>query len=282
MDGRKARWVGVDFSGDIRQWGKGVGRSNIWVAVAEDGADGTPRLVDLRRVQDLPGDEPPFARLAGFLAKGDFDAAAIDAPFSVPAAFIPGSDHAQLLVLTSTATKLRLFQEAEDFVHTLATSAGLTPPLTPQKPLRRTEKIWSKRGINVRSTMWAGSRGGAAMTAACLRLLGLLGGAPLWPWNANGMGWVVEAFPAAQLQHWSLPFESYDGDDTFAIQQRQVILNGLRQRIDVSNFEGDLLSCADAVDAAVCVFAGIAARRQKLAVPVEEIAKLEGWIAVHD
>jgi len=51
----------------------------------------------LMRVQELPGDEHPMERLAALLREGDFDAAAIDAPFSVPKAFIPPEGYAGLL-----------------------------------------------------------------------------------------------------------------------------------------------------------------------------------------
>src|SRR3989337_2348207 len=79
------RWLGIDFSGNYRQWSAGRTNSNVWVATIEN-SDGL-RLVDLRMVQKLEGNGSPFERLICLLGKGDFRAAAIDAPFSIPSQF---------------------------------------------------------------------------------------------------------------------------------------------------------------------------------------------------
>ena len=39
-------------------------------------------------MQQLPGEAHPFERLASLLALGDYRAAAIDAPFSIPARYL--------------------------------------------------------------------------------------------------------------------------------------------------------------------------------------------------
>ena len=91
------RWVGIDFSGDVEKWKATCRNSNVWIAELQ--ADGRKdRLSSLRRVQELPGKEPPFERLVGFL-QGDFAAAGIDAPFSVPAPYV--DSHQQLLATTA-------------------------------------------------------------------------------------------------------------------------------------------------------------------------------------
>lgn len=97
---------------------------------------------------------PPFRRLCDELSKGDFNAAALDAPFSI---------------LTVT---------------------GAPPPLSLPKPLRATEAYWRDQGINVRSTLWNGPRGGAPFAAACITLLHRAG-RPVWPW-AKAPGMLVE------------------------------------------------------------------------------------------
>lgn len=55
------KFVGIDFSGDQRQWNPTARASNVWIAVLEEqGANRT--LVSLQRVQQLPGQGRPFAR----------------------------------------------------------------------------------------------------------------------------------------------------------------------------------------------------------------------------
>ena len=48
-------------------------------------------------VQELQGTGNPFARLTALLNEGDYEVAAIDAPFSIPVAHIPVGGHAELL-----------------------------------------------------------------------------------------------------------------------------------------------------------------------------------------
>src|SRR5262245_10690037 len=75
------RWLGIDFSGDHLMWRPNK-RTNVWIADVRRGR-GQPVLHDLRRVTDLAGLASPFDRLSDVLRAGEFDAAAIDAPFSV-------------------------------------------------------------------------------------------------------------------------------------------------------------------------------------------------------
>jgi hypothetical protein len=81
--------LGIDFSGSATQWQMRAGASAVWIA--RIGGTKTLRLLDLRRVQDLPGDGPPFSRLVQVLHAGDFSATGIDAPLAPPAGFFAGS-----------------------------------------------------------------------------------------------------------------------------------------------------------------------------------------------
>ena len=88
------RWLGIDFSGDNSKWTARCTRSNVWIADVRPARDAFG-LHSLKRVQaysKLSLDEP-FRVLAAALRKGDYEAAAIDAPFSVPARYIPAGGH---------------------------------------------------------------------------------------------------------------------------------------------------------------------------------------------
>jgi hypothetical protein len=205
------RWLGIDFSGNICKWSQGCTTSNVWIAEITEQL-GKLRLDKLGTVQRLPGSDPPFKRLAARLTTGDFSAAAIDAPFSIPADFIPDGKHDSLLALVKRLSQpTRPFPDAKTFVDAVIEGRLMSSP----KPLRRTEYEWQGKGVNTRSTLWAGPRGGAAMTASCLALLNETK-CPLWPWRQYQMGIVAEAFPAAQLKTWQLHTNST------AIQARQL------------------------------------------------------------
>jgi predicted nuclease with RNAse H fold len=268
------RWLGIDFSGNVHQWRPTRRKSNIWVAeVRED--DTWLGLTDLRRVQDLPGDAPPFERLAALL-QGTFSAAAIDAPFSVPASFV--SNYPELLRLVAQSKpEDRAFARGAKFVEAVT---GRPPPLSPPKPFRATDEVWQHRGVNVRSTLWTGPRGGAPMTAACLTLLGLVGG-PIWPFTHSGVpSLLVEAFPAAQLRAWGLPHQGY-GKTIEGAPNRGAIVEHLKTRLHLGRFEPEMRGSADALDAVLCAFAAIAVTEGKLLDEPGEASQKEGWIAVH-
>jgi hypothetical protein len=93
---------------------------------------------------------------------------------------------------------------------------------------------------------------------------------------------MVEAFPAAQLQRWRLPFTQYDGNGTDAVATRMTILASIAPRITLGAFQPVLAGSADALDALVAAFAAIAVMRGAIGHPVAPIpAMTEGWIAVH-
>jgi predicted nuclease with RNAse H fold len=224
--------------------------------------------------QSLQGNEQPFDRLVRFLASGGFEVAAIDAPFALPLAHMPGGRHSELL------RKVRLLPNAPDRPFPrgadIVALGEAVAPRTEAKPLRLTERYWVSRGVNVRSTMWCGARGGAPFTAACLRLIER-SGRPLWPWALTQSGRLAEAFPAAQLRQWGLPDRGYAR--LSAVRARAAIIDSLRERIDLTSTQVETaLNCSDALDAIIAVFAAIAISYRS--VPGFTSANEEGFISV--
>ncbi len=273
-----SRFLGIDFSGNQLMWRPDCGRSNVWIADVKKTGE---RLVleRLMRVQELPGDAHPMERLAALLRVGDYDAAAIDAPFSVPRMYVPPEGYASLLERIGSLADPdgRPFLRSSSLVKAVA-SVG--PPLNPPKPLRNTDAYWSQKGLNVRSTLWAGARSGAAMTAACFRLLHLAQ-RPIWPWVQESRGLLVEAFPMAQLKQWGLPYNKYGNQDREGEFLRKQIIDGIRERINLEMFDEVLLSSADALDSVICAFSGLAITTSSNVAPPDDSALFEGWVAVH-
>lgn len=275
VDAPRNRWFGIDFSGDKRKWSSGCSKSNAWIAELRS-SEGALRLADLRQVQKLQGAGSPFERLANLLSSCDFQASGIEAPFSVPEIFLPEGGHKALLDLVKKLSAEDAFPTAETFANAVIAGRKMASP----KPLRSTEQTWRRKGLNVRSTLWTRARGGAAMTAVCLSLLSKTG-CPIWPWKTKGPGLLVEAFPAAQLKQWKLPFQQYNQPDQLGSANRKEIVSSLGDlRLEIGNFTPLLLSSADAVDAALCAFAAKGVSDGQLA---EKIATVddEGLIAVH-
>lgn len=268
-------WLGIDFSGNDKMWSQGCRSSNVWIARVE-GTAGAYLLRDLRTVQDLPGADAPFDRLVALLQAGAYEAAGIDAPFSVPAAYVRGTHAALLSAIGCCALRNRPFPCAADFMATVA------PSLQPRgaKIYRETERVWLGQGVNTRSTVWAGPRGGAAMTAACLYLLHRAQ-RPLWPWTADRRGCLVEAFPAAQLKTWGLAHQQYNGGDHQQQANREIIVEAIEQRITLGQFRAAISRSADALDAVVAAFAGMAVTEGRLYDQPGAESLREGWIAVH-
>ena len=251
VDNGKRMYYGIDFSGGADPWKARCARPTVWVATIADIVP--PRLIDIRPVQHLPGEGEPFTRLVALLRAGDFTAAGIDAPFAIPARYLPPGGHAELL------DRVNRLYPAPD--RPFASGAALVAlaaeiaPLDKKKPHRRTEL---GRGVNTRSTLWDGPRGGAAFTAACLTLLAR-SGRPVWPWHC-GPGMLVEAFPAAQLRTWKLPHHGYGKPEQH--HAREQILAGLARHLDfTASQRAAMLASPDALDAVVAAFAAIAAVR---------------------
>jgi hypothetical protein len=222
----------------------------------------------------------PFARLLSFLARSSSAYAAIDAPFSVPRSLTDDPEGVWKRVL-SLPLDGRPFARGRTLVETLA------PELGPRgaKILRETERYWQGRGVSVRSTIWAGPRGGAPFAVACMTLLARHNG-PIWPMRMNGRRGCVllEAFPAAQLRQWGRPHSGYNGPDGPAISRRTSILSWLEQerglRLSLEHRQA-CLSSADALDAVICVYAAAAVATDSLAVAANEHSNIEGSIAIH-
>ncbi len=283
MSASQIKYVGIDFSGDQTQWNPNVQASNIWIAVIEE-QGAINRLVSLQRVQQSPGQGRPFARLAAWLAGGEFAAAAIDGPFSVPWWFFGQGGFADHSGLLSTINSLPLLN-SQDFPTRHAFVASVTPTISFDfsKPLRVTESYWRGRRVEVRSTVWAGEgRPGAPFASACIKLLAKAA-RPVWPWAGSANAPVVEAFPAAQLRHWGLPFAQYNGPaghvNRAAIVADLVANRGLA--LDDALHQ-TMLGNADALDSVLSCYAARAVVKNQLGVPLPpfDAWRLEGWIAV--
>lgn len=286
----EARFLGIDFSGAAEPWKPNCRTPTVWIAVLEGF-----RLSELSPVQALPGDGPPFERLVSLLAEGRFRAAAIDAPFGIPAAHVPGGSHRKLLdaVADMPPAKDRPFPTGEALYQLAQAVAPFDPN---RKQLRETERDC---GARARSTLWHGKdadgrtgRPGTPFTIACLTLLARAQ-RPVWPWR-DEPGMLVEAFPAAQLKAWGLPNSGYGPPDRaeatpamIAARRalRRDMLKGVlaHTRFEVAREHAKLMhDSADALDAFIAAFAGRAAANRQLRFPKSAAWRVEGAIAVHD
>jgi hypothetical protein len=266
-------FIGIDFSGGPRPWQPVVRAPTVWLAVVRDTGN-RPRLESLMPVQALPGRERPFDRLVAFIAKAEFEVATIDAPFALPLAHMPSDGHAGLLKLVRSLPngENRPFPTGASLVH-MGERFAKRGQL---KPLRTTEAYWASKGVNTRSTMWAGPRGGAPFAAACLRLLERTD-RPCWPWSVHGSGTLGEAFPAAQLCQWGARFQGYSRPDAAPV--RQTIINTVRDRLDVDTPNAELmLQSTDALDSVLAAFGALAIAQGNVA--NYSTATAEGFIAV--
>ena len=256
-------------------WTPGCRCSNVWIATAKTQRD-VMTLVELRPVQNLPGSTHPFERLAVLLERGDYCAAAIDAPFALPARHVPAGGWPTLLRdVERLPAGYRPFAKGENLV----AYAEQNAPLERKKPLRKTEQAWADRGVNVRSTLWNGRRGGAPFTVACLTLLAKVGG-PVWPWTRADRGLLVEAFPAGQLRDWQLEHKGYA--ESGSSLERDSILKEVSRRMEIPDpLRRCCRSNADALDAVLCLFAAKAAVGGLATVEDPAAAVREGWIATH-
>jgi hypothetical protein len=268
-----ATYIGIDFSGGARPWRTEVPRPTVWLAFLQS-YSGKLKLKQLLPVQALEGNGTPFDRLVCLLMAGEYEAAAIDAPFSLPARHMPSGGVTELL------QKVRVLPNGADRPFPLGRQIvemgeGIAVK-DRAKPLRATEAYWTARGVNTRSTMWAGARGGASFAAACLRLLERTR-RPCWPWATSNNGMLVEAFPAAQLIHWGLPYQRYSGPE--GSKSRVLILNGLRSRLSFSSNQTKLMiESADALDATIAAFAAVAVATRS--VFDFKTAPVDGFISV--
>jgi hypothetical protein len=265
----EARFLGIDFSGGAGPWRPVCAKPSVWIASLEG-----PRLVELIPVQAMPGEGEPFARLVSFLAAGRFRAAAIDAPFALPARHMPSGGHAQLLrdVAELPQADDRPFPRGAALLEYARRHAAIESA----KPTRETERQYAA----TRSTLWNGVRPGAPFAAACLTLLARAG-RPVWPWK-DGPGMMVEAFPAAQLKAWGLPNANYSAAEER--KTRATIVGHLEEArhlmIDAADRK-QMLASADALDAVLAAFGAKAAANRTLAQEKPANWRVEGAIAVH-
>jgi hypothetical protein len=273
---RRPITLGIDFSGSADQWRPRKAAAAIWIARI---AGTSPKLLDLRRVQDLPGGDAPFEQLVALLRGGDFDVAGIDAPFAPPEGWFAGDRADMLEAVRALPRERRPFPTGAQLV------ALLAPELAPRgrHVHRATEQHWRKRRINVRSVLWNGPRGGAPFAAACFTLLAECR-VPSWPWTRSGAPLLAETFPAAQLRTWELPWFGYNGATTVARQCRRKIVAGLlaRTRLAASDDQQKtMIASADALDSVICALAARGVATNALAVAPDASAAHEGWIAIH-
>jgi hypothetical protein len=265
----EARFLGIDFSGGAGPWRDVCSRPTVWIATLE-----AFRLTDLCPVQDLPGEGAPFDRLVELLTEGRYRAAAIDAPFSLPAAHMPSGGHARLLsdIGEMPPADDRPFPRGEAIVDYATGFAEISAP----KVWRETEKSC---GAMARSTLWNGARPGAPFTAACLTLLHRAK-RPIWPWK-DAQGMLVEAFPAAQLRAWDLPNANYSQPEEKPIRAK-IVASLERRGLDIHPaYRKQMLASPDALDAVIAAFGGRAAANRQLRHEKPATWKLEGAIAVH-
>jgi hypothetical protein len=271
-------FLGIDFSGSPAQWRQRDGASAVWIARIS--GDATPALLDLRRVQDVPGDPPPFERLVTLLRAGDFRAAGIDAPCAPPAGWFSGTREMLLDAVRTLPRDGRPFASGARLVELLA------PDLAPRgrHVHRATEQLWRKQRINVRSVLWNGPRGGAPFAAACLTLIAE-SGISVWPWSARQTEPIlVETFPAGQLRTWKLPWFGYNGMTDAAQRIRRTIVSGIVKRTGLTlsrNHRRLVVGSADALDSVLCALAARAVSTGAFAAPPDETAAADGWIVVH-
>jgi hypothetical protein len=268
--------LGIDFSGGPGPWRKRVKNPTVWIASVSSHGDRL-RLDEVKPVQELAGSQSGFERLVERLKMRDFAVAAIDAPFSIPAAHIPSGSYSELLkqvdCLPNGAD--RSFPRGAEIIRL----AQMMTEKACSKPLRNCERYWTEQGVNTRSTLWGGPRGGAPFAAACLALIVRVG-RPCWPWDESSPGLLAEAFPAAQLRFWNLPHTGYSRLTGVAVRRR--IINAISHRIELSNDKREVLgSYPDALDAVIAAFAAAAVAKGKVGVPPDKAGE-EGWIAVHE
>ena len=278
------RYLGIDFSGDQRQWNPNVRRSNVWIATIETKRD-LMSLVNLQRVQQLPGHGRPFARLADLLKNENYAAAGIDAPFSIPWWFF-GTVFENYAGLLATVNQLPLpsnrdFPTGQDFVASISNASQFQY----SKPLRVTECYWRGKGVNVRSSLWIGARPGAPFASACIKLISEANRSA-WPWIIPpNSPLLVEAFPAAQLSHWGLPSQGYNTASGKANRRTIVsdLINNRGLQLNAT-YLGIIKENADALDAVLCSYGARAVVTDQLAakIPPFDVWKQEGWIAIHN
>lgn len=276
--GPEARWLGIDFSGSPAMWRAAARRTNVWLAeVAED--RGRLALTSLRAVTELPGDDPPFARLVALLRRGDHRVVGVDAPLGVPRELLPrggvGALAARIAQTPRGDARPAPFCAGRDVVELLL------PADAPRgrKLLRPCEQLWRAQGLNPRSALWAGPRGGAGLLAAALTLVHRAG-CSVWPTRAGAGTVVAEVYPTAQLRTWGLPHQAYGTESAAAVDLRGRLVDAVGARCELGAHAARMVASADALDSVLCALGAFAADRGPLAEPIPAAGVDDGWIAV--
>ena len=267
--------LGIEVSGDAEQWRAGREGAHVWVASGHvDGAG--LQLDDLRPVQALDGEGPPFDRLLALLAATQ-GVAGLSGPFS-----LPRGQAASALLLWSDAARLRKgarpFGQARDLLAQYGMGDG-------ESPWRACETVWRERGLEVPSTLAAGVQGAASLALATMTLLQRHDG-PVWPLRAGGDGAIlVEASPAGQLVQWGLEGAAHVGAKAGAAARRQAILTSLtgERGLVLSEDHGAAAGHnGHALNAILCLWAArvMAEGRHPRRLPMA--ARSEGWIVVDE
>jgi hypothetical protein len=109
---------------------------------------------------------------------------------------------------------------------------------------------------------------------------------PIWPWNeTTEEGLLAEAFPAAQLRHWELPYTRYNGSGSAARDVRLQIISSLKERLSIDidpEKERTLEASADALDSPLCAIAAVGVTQGKSRQGQSPSVVQEGWIAVQE
>ena len=249
--------------------------SNVWIATAQVHDEKFMKLVALRPVQDLPGNSHPFERLVGLLAGGEYCAAGVDAPFALPERHMPVGGFPELLRdVAKLPTGGRPFAEGKELKAYGERNAHLLK--NDLKPLRTTEEFWKGRVANVRSTLQptrnAAPRPSRSFDSSKECETG----------GRKRCSAARTTFPAAQLHHWELPHQGYDGPKGRSASAREEIIEGISPRIEIpDDLRKRCQESADALDSVLCLFAARAAAAGLAPVDDPTAAELEGWIAVH-
>lgn len=98
----------------------------------------------------------------------------------------------------------------------------------------------------------------------------------------NGGGRLVETYPAGALHLWGLPRNGYKGNEERPRAVRAVIVNALREFVDLGKLEQASIVSDDTLDAVVCALVAWMAASGRTFAPededVQNLAAVEGWI----
>ena len=105
---------------------------------------------------------------------------------------------------------------------------------------------------------------------------------PGWPGGQPAGGLLAEALPAAQLTQWGRTQSKYAGSSAIAVRNRRTIVTALQARIGVdSDLRVVAENSADALDALLCLFAGISAVKGLVNYDLGADSREEGVISIH-